>query len=186
MGFKVNQRSVRKKFEKMKKDYEKKEGEGKGASGVSVQYSGIHRSLEDIKGRIAELNEVQQVESKRKKKEKASAEEMRKKAMEKYSATKKEHDEEPDDDVEIPARAVKRKAKQNNVSDILADPVPVKRKQSELRQRELKLREEEQRKQQLFQEYLLTQQKEAQQQQHTMNLAIMNALFELLQKIKNT
>ena len=52
------------------KDYEKKEKEreGKGASGVSVQYSGIHRSLEDIKGRIAELNEVQQVESQRKKK----------------------------------------------------------------------------------------------------------------------
>ena len=42
MGFKVNQRSVREKFEKMMKDYEKKEREEKGASGVSVQYSGIH------------------------------------------------------------------------------------------------------------------------------------------------
>lgn len=98
----------------------------KKTSRVSVQYSGIHRSLEDIKGRIAELNEVQQVESQRKKKEKASA---------KYSARKKQHGEEPDDDVEIPARAVKRKSKQNNVSDILADSVQIKRKQSELRQR---------------------------------------------------
>ena len=111
---------------------------------------------------------------------------MRKKAMAKYSARKKQHGEEPDDDVEIPARAVNRKSKQNNVSDILADSVQIKRKESELRQRELKLREEEQRKQQLFQEYLLTQQKEAQQKQHTMNLAIMNALGELLQKIKIT
>ena len=183
MGFMVNQRSVREKFEKMMKDYEKKEREEKGASGVSVQYSGIHRSLEDIKGRIAELNEVQQVESQRKKKEKASAEEMRKKAMEKYSATKKRHSEASDDDEEIPAPAVKRKSKQNNVSDILADSVQIKRKESELRQRELELRAEEQRQQRLFQEHLLTQQQEAQQQQHTMNLAMLNALGELLQKI---
>lgn len=111
MGFKVNQRSVREKFEKMMRDYEKKEGEEKGTSGASLQYSGIHRSLQDIKGRIAELNEVQQVESQRKKKEKASAEEMRKKAMEKYRATKKRHGEATDDDEEIPAPAVKRKSK---------------------------------------------------------------------------
>ena len=68
IGFKVIQRLVREKFEKMMKDYEKKQREEKGASGVSVQYSGIYRSLEDIKGRIAEINEVQQVESLRKKK----------------------------------------------------------------------------------------------------------------------
>ena len=91
-----------------------------------------------------------------------------------------------DDDEEIPAPAVKRKSKQNNVSDILADSVQIKRKESELRQRELELRAEEQRKQRLFQEHLLTQQQEAQQQQHTMNLAMLNALGELLQKIKNT
>ena len=58
IGFKVIQRLVREKFEKMMKDYEKKQREEKGASGVSVQYSGIYRSLEDIKGRIAEINEV--------------------------------------------------------------------------------------------------------------------------------
>ena len=111
---------------------------------------------------------------------------MRKKAMEKYSATKKRHSEASDDDEEIPAPAVKRKSKQNNVSDILADSVQIKRKESELRQRELELRAEEQRQQRLFQEHLLTQQQEAQQQQHTMNLAMLNALGELLQKIKNT
>ena len=186
MGFKVNQRSVREKFEKMMKDYEKKERMEKGASGVSVQYNGIHRSLEDIKGRIAELNEVQQIESQRKKKDKSSAEEMRKKAMEKYSATKKRQSETTDDDEEVPAPAVKRKSKQNNVSDILADSVQIKRKESELRQQELELRAEEQRQQRLFQEHLLTQQQQAQQQQHTMNLAMLNAFGELLQKIKNS
>ena len=76
MGFKVNQRSFREKFEKMMKDSEKKEREEKRAKWVSIQYSGIYRSVEDIKGRIAELSEVQQVGSQRKKKEKASAEEM--------------------------------------------------------------------------------------------------------------
>ena len=99
--------------------------------------------------------------------------------MEKYSATKKRHGEATDDDEEIPAPTVKRKSKQNNVSDILADSDP--RKESELRQRELELREEEQRQHRLLQEHLLIQQKEAQQQQHTMNLAMTNALGELLQ-----
>ena len=51
-AFKVNQKSVRENFEKMM-EYEKKEKEEKGASEVSVQYSDIHRSLEDIKSRIA-------------------------------------------------------------------------------------------------------------------------------------
>ena len=125
IGFKVIQRLVREKFEKMMKDYEKKTNREKGASGVSVQYSGIYRSLEDIKGRIAEINEVQQVESLGKKKEKASAEEIRKKAMEKYIATKKRHVEATDDDEEIPVPTVKRKSKQNNVSDILADSVQI-------------------------------------------------------------
>ena len=104
---------------------------------------------------------------------------MRKKAMEKYSATKKWHSEATEDDKEIPASAVKRKSKKNNVIDILADSVQIKRKESELQA-------EEQRQERLFQEHLLTQQQEAKQQQHTMNLAMLNALGELLQKIKNT
>ena len=78
---------------------------------------------------------------------------------------------------------MKRKSKQNNVSDILAEPVQIKIKESGLRQRKLELRAEEQRQQWLFQEHLLTQQKEAQQQQHTMNLAMMNALGELFKKL---
>ena len=58
---------------------------------------------------------------------------MRKKAMEKYSASKKRHSEATDNDEEIPASAVKRKSKQINVSDTLADSVQIKRKKSELR-----------------------------------------------------
>ena len=98
----------------------------------------------------------------------------------------KRQSETTDDEEEVPAPAVKRKSKQNNVSDILADSVQIKRKESELRQQELELRAEEQRQQRLFQEHLLTQQQQAQQQQHTMNLAMLNALGELLQKIKNS
>ena len=56
------------------------------------------------------------------------------KVMEKYSATKKRHSEATDDDEEIPAPTVKRKSKQSNVSDILADSVQIKRKETELRQ----------------------------------------------------
>lgn len=185
MVFKVNQKSVREKFEKMMKEYEKKEKEEKGASGVSVQYSDIHRSLEDIKGRIAELNEAQQIESQRKEKERASAEDMRKMAVEKYSSTKKRHSEITDDDEEVASPATKRKSRQNNMCDVLAGSVQIKRKESELRQQELELRAEEQKQQRLFQEHLLTQKQQVQQVRQAMNLAMLNVHGELLQKMKN-
>lgn len=185
MVFKVNQKSVREKFEKMMKEYEKKEKEEKGASGVSVQYSDIHRSLEDIKGRIAELNEAQQIESQRKEKERASAEDMRKMAVEKYISTKKRHSEITDDDEEVASPATKRKSRQNNMCDVLAGSVQIKRKESELRQQELELRAEEQKQQRLFQEHLLTQKQQVQQQRQAMNLAMLNVHGELLQKMKN-
>ena len=65
--------------------------------------------------------------------------------MEKYSATKKQHSETTDDDEEVPAPAMKRTLMRNNVSDILADSVQIKRKENEVRQWELELRAEEKR-----------------------------------------
>ena len=48
--FKVSHRSVREKFDKMIKDFNKNENEEEKASGVEVEYTEIHRALEDIKG----------------------------------------------------------------------------------------------------------------------------------------
>ena len=69
---------------------------------------------------------------------------------------------------------MKRKSTQNNVSDILADSVQIKRKDSELRQ----------------QEFARTSCRRAKTTvtlsrtpAYTMNLAMVNALGELLQKI---
>jgi hypothetical protein len=60
LGFKTTHRFVREKFEKMLKDYKKKENEEKRASGVDVEYSEIDKALEDINGRIAEVVEAQE------------------------------------------------------------------------------------------------------------------------------
>ena len=57
MGFKTTHRSVREKFDKMMKDFEGKEIEERRASGVDVDYSDIGKALQDIKERIAEVEE---------------------------------------------------------------------------------------------------------------------------------
>lgn len=44
------------------RDFENNENEEKKASGVDVEYTEIDKALEDIKGRIAEVNEVQERE----------------------------------------------------------------------------------------------------------------------------
>ena len=63
MGFKTTHRSVREKFEKMMKDFEEKENEERRASGVDTDYSDIDKALQDIKDRIAEVEEEQVLDS---------------------------------------------------------------------------------------------------------------------------
>jgi hypothetical protein len=57
LGFKTTQRSVRNRFEKLMEDFERKEKEK--ASGVDVEYTQIDQALQDIKERIAEVQEEQ-------------------------------------------------------------------------------------------------------------------------------
>ena len=59
LGFKTTNRSVRDRFEKLMSDFEKKESEERVASGVEVEYTETDRALQDIKERIAEVNEEQ-------------------------------------------------------------------------------------------------------------------------------
>lgn len=82
LGFQTTHRSARDKSDKMLMHFEKKENEEKKACGVDVQYTEIDKALEDIKGRIVEVDKVQE-------REKVAADQMRSKAMETLSETKK-------------------------------------------------------------------------------------------------
>lgn len=59
LGFKTTQRSVRNRFEKLMEEFERKEKEEEKASGVDVEYTPIDQALQDIKERIAEVQEEQ-------------------------------------------------------------------------------------------------------------------------------
>ena len=75
--------------------------------------------------------------------------------MEKYIATKKRHVEATDDDEEIPVPTVKRKSRQNNVSDILADSVQIQERKVNCGSENSNFGKEEQGQHRLFQEQLL-------------------------------
>ena len=59
MGFKTTNRSVRDRFERLMEDFVKKDNEEERASGVDVEYTDIDKALQDIKERIAEVQEEQ-------------------------------------------------------------------------------------------------------------------------------
>ena len=77
---KVTQRSVREKFDKLMKDFLKKESEDKKQSGVDVKYGELDQSLQDTKERMAEFEELREGGEQKQKKEKPAAEEMRRQA----------------------------------------------------------------------------------------------------------
>ena len=58
IGCKVTQRSVREKFDKLMKDFLKKESEEKNQSGVDVEYGELDQSLQDIKERGSAWTEI--------------------------------------------------------------------------------------------------------------------------------
>ena len=71
-GLKVTQISVREKFDKLMKDFLKKESEEKKQSGVDVEYGELDQSLQDMKGqeRIAEFEELREGEEQSRRKRK--------------------------------------------------------------------------------------------------------------------
>ena len=99
-GLKVTQRSVPEKFEKLMKDLLKKESKEKKQSGVDVEYGELDQSLQDIKERMAEFDELREGKEQKKKKEKAAAEEMRRQATE--TRKRKASLDDPDVDKKIP------------------------------------------------------------------------------------
>jgi len=131
-GLKVNQRSVREKFHKMVKDFDKKEITEKRASGVDVEFGELEQCLTDIKERMEEVMSTRQEEDNKQKKERASAEEMRKQAAESLSQTKKrksssnvDSDEELDES--SPTGKRKRKSSSSYI-DVMKESIELKKK----------------------------------------------------------
>ena len=145
-GLKVTQRSVREKFDKLMKDFLKKESEEKKQSGVDVEYGELDQSLQDIKERMAEFEELREGAEQKQKKEKAAAEEMRRQATEKLSETKKRKASLEDPDVDDKSPPGKRK-KSTSVVDVVKETIELKKWQQErderIKKRELDLRASE-------------------------------------------
>lgn len=189
LGLKVTQRSVREKFDRLMKDYLKKDSEEKKESGVEVEFGELDQALEDIKERMAEFEEQREGAEQKQKKDKAAAEEMRRQATEKLSETKKRKAaanlEDQDLDEKSPAG---KKKKSTSMVDVVQETIELKKWQQEcndeLKKRELELRASEQQQQQMFQQSLLQQQQQFQQQQQALNMSMVAAKSELLKAIK--
>ena len=189
-GMKVTQRSAREKFDKLYQDFKKREKEESRASGVDVEYDEIYQALTNIHDQIADWQEQQQGKEES---EKATAEEMRKRATEKLSETKRRASTDDEENADGTCATPKKRKSHTSVTELLERSI--ERKASEQaeqqvnKKRELELRAEELRQQQQFQTMLLQQQQQFQQQQqhfqqqqHGMNMAMLNALAEIVKK----
>ena len=182
---KVTQRSAREKFDKMYKEFKEREKEEKLASGVEVEYDENYQALTEIHDRIIEWEEARQAKETT---EKVIAEEMRKRATEKFSTTKKRKADVGSGDESEEDSPPKKRQSQTNLVEVMNQSVLMKRtdqqEQRQLRQRELDMRAAELQQQQQFQNHLLQQQQQFQQQQQAMNMAMFNALNEMLKHIR--
>ena len=184
-GLKVTQRTVREKFDKLYKDFKEREKEERLASGVEVEYDEDYQALTEINDRIAEWVEIRQEKEKT---EKAVAEEMRRRATEKLSVTSKRRKNSDDSEEEQEVSPNKRKRSQTSLVDVMRESVAMKKEEQEeqraLRKRELDIKAAEIEQQQQFQGMLLQQQQQGFQQQQAMNMAMLNALNELMKNIQ--
>lgn len=142
-GLKVTQRSVREKFDRLMRDFLKKESEEKKQSGVEVEYGELDQTLQDIKERMAEFEELREGEEQKQKKEKAAAEEMRRQATEKLSETKKRKASLEDTDADDNISPGKRR-KSTSMVEVVQQTIELKKWQhehdEEIKKRELDLR----------------------------------------------
>ena len=186
-GLKVTQRSVQEKFDKLMKDFLKKESDEKKQSGVDIEYGELDQSLQDIKERMAKVEELRDGEEQKQKKEKVAAEEMRRQVTEKLSETKKRKASLEGPDVDDNSPPGKRK-KSTRMVDVVKETIELKKWQQErderIKKRELDLRASEMQQQQMFQQSLLQQQHQFKQQQQALNMSMMSALTKLLKIIK--
>ena len=184
---KVNQRSVREKFNRMIEGFKKQR-----ASGVDVEYNEKDQALLDILERMVECDEVNEQErqrqNQRQNQEVETAEEMRKRAVERLGETRKRVIDINDEDGVGGRTPEGKRKKSGELVEILKESVKVTKNREdadrEFKEREIRLREQQLNMQQQFQMSLLEQQQQFQVQQQAVTMAIVNALSELASNIK--
>ena len=126
--------------------FPKKEERRDKQSGVDVEYGELDHSIQDIKERVAEFEELKEGEEQKQKKQKAAMEKMRRQATEKLSETKKRKAtlEDPDtDDKILPGK----KEKSTSMVDVVQQTIELKKwhqeHDDEIKKRELDLRASE-------------------------------------------
>ena len=189
---KVNQRSVREKFNRMIEGFKKKEAVEQRASGVDVEYNEKDQALLDILERMVECDEVNEQErqrqNQRQNQEVETAEEMRKRAVERLGETRKRVIGINDEDGVGGRTPEGKRKKSGELVEILKESVKVTKNREdadrEFKEREIRLREQQLNMQQQFQMSLLEQPQQFQVQQQAVTMAIVNALSELVSNIK--
>ena len=184
MGLKASQRSVREKFEKLVRDFKRKEAMEERASGIDVEYTERDRAMVDILERMNECEVALDSKKEKEIQEKATAEEMRKKVTERFGETRRRHSEENGNLI-----TPKRKHRQNSdVMEVLKGSLEMKQKEQEqagqLRQKELALMESQYQRQDEFQRLMMEQQQQFQQQQQAVTMSILNTLAEITKNLK--
>ena len=185
MGMKASQRSVREKFEKIVKDFKRKEAIEEQASGIEAEYTERDRAMIDILERMSECEMQLESNKEKENKENETAEEMRKKAMESFGETRKRRREE-NEELVTPER--KRRCN-SDVMEVLKGSLEMKKKEQEqareLRERELNLMEDQVKQQKEFTRSMMEQQQQFQQQQQPVTMSILNTLAQIAKNLNN-
>ena len=84
---------MREKFEKIAKEFKRKEATNERASGIDVEYTERDRVMVDILERMSECEIRLESNTEKENREKENEEEMRKKAMESFRETRKRQQE---------------------------------------------------------------------------------------------
>ena len=184
MGMKVNQRSVREKFTRMMTSFKKKEAQEKRASGVDVDFTEKDQALLDIMERMEECEEENEQERQKENYDKETAAEMRKRAVERLGETRKQTNVEGEDG----GTPEGKRKRSGELVEVLKESVRATRNREEaereFKEREMQVREQQAVNQQHFQQSILEQQRQFQVQQQAMTMAIVNAMSELVNKLK--
>ena len=114
------------KISQIDEGFPKKEERRDKQSGVDVEYGELDHSIQDIKERVAEFEELKEGEDQKQKKEKAAMEKMRRQATEKLSETKKRKAtlEDPDTDDKI---SPGKKEKSTSMVDVVQQTIELKK-----------------------------------------------------------
>lgn len=179
MGMKASQRSVREQFEKLVKEFKRKETIEEQESGIDAEYTERDRTMIDILERMHECDMQLESNIQKEIKEKETAEEMRREATDSFGETRKRRCTKENEKLITPER---KRIRNSDVMDVLKGSLEMKKKEQEqakeLRERELNFMESQLMRQEEFIRSIMKQQQQFQQQQQAVTMSILNTLAQ--------